>query len=325
MASRTLKLASLLVFALGYGATACNSGGEIEDDTTSSSTGSSSTKASSTAQGSTVASSTGAGSTTTGGGGMGGMGGMGGAPGWPTCDSQPPNSSSEPIPQVWADNPMTPKKVWIENVIVTAVARAGCAANESCQIFIQQSETYASLTAAQKQSLPIGIAPAVAEHFVGIKVGDRVDVYGHAFRNTQNGKNELGILVTPALQGCAKVVGSAAPVPVVATLPELTTPYYEANGPALVTLTAVTGKTKTPVETFALWNTGMQPTGDITEVTSLSPFFLTGAAFTGLTPATVTDFASVTGVFGIFAPDATPLIKYEEIYPRTANDIVALP
>ena len=64
----------------------------------------------------------------------------------------------------------------------------------------------------------------------------------------------------------------------------------EANGPALVTVSAVTGKTKTSVETFALWDTIAGPTGGITEVTSLSPFFLTGAAFTGLTPATVTDF-----------------------------------
>lgn len=325
MASRTLTHAPLVLLALGFGVSACNSGGQIEDDTTSSSTGASSTKAGSTSnQSSGDASSTDAASTT-GSGGMGGMGGAGGAPGWPTCDSQPPNSTSEPIPQVWADNPATPKKVWIKGVVVTAVARSGCVAMESCQIFIQQDDAYATLAAAQKQSLPIGIAPAVAQHFVGIQVGDKVDVYGHVFRNTQNGKNELGILVTPALQGCAKVVGAGNPVPVAATLPVLTTPYYEANGPALVTVSGVTGKTKTPVETFALWDTVAGPTGGIEEVTSLSPFFLTGAAFTGLTPATVTDFVSVTGVFGIFAPDAVPLIKYEEIYPRTANDIVVLP
>lgn len=325
MASRARILTPVFLVALGSSSVACNSGGQIEDDTTSSSTGSSSSKAGSTNASSTDASSTDA-ATSSGSGGMGGMGGAGGAaPGWPTCDTQPPSSTSEPIPQVWSDNPAMPKKVWLPGVYVTAVARSGCVAMQSCQIFVQQSESFATLAAAQKQSLPIGIAPAVAEHFVGIKVGDKVDVYGHVFRNTQDGKNELGILVTPSLQGCAKVVGTGNPTPVAATLPELTTPYYEANGPALVTLSAVTGKTKTAVETFALWDTIAGPTGGIEEVTSLSPFFLSGAAFTNLPAGQFTDFVTVTGVFGIFAPDAVPLIKYEEIYPRTANDIVVLP
>lgn len=297
----------------------------MEDDTSSSGTTSSS-KASSASSGSgTTSASSSDAASSSGSGNMGGMGGAGGAPGWPTCDTQPAGSTSEPIPQVWADDPMTPKKVWMPGVYVTAVARAGCAAMQSCEIFVQQSESYATLAAAQKQSLPIGIAPSVAEHFVGIKVGDKVDVFGSVFRNTQDGKNELAMLVTPALPGCAKVVGTGNPTPVAATLAELTTPYYEANGPALVTVTAVSGKPHMPAETFALWDTAMGPMGTIEEVTSMSPFFLSGAVFTGFTPEQVKNFVSVTGVFGIFEPPAMPVIKYEEIYVRTMNDVVPAP
>jgi hypothetical protein len=58
----------------------------------------------------------------------------------------------------------------------------------------------------------------------------------------------------------------------------------------------------------------------IQTVTSLSPFFISGATFTGLTEGVNTDFVSVTGVFGLFVPDENA--KYEEIYARSMSDIV---
>ncbi|MFO0611186.1 MAG: hypothetical protein U0414_01265 [Polyangiaceae bacterium] len=296
---------------------------DLVDDTTSGSSGSSSSKASSS---SAKASSADASSSTdaTSSGVGGGTGGAGGATPWPTCDTQPSGSTSETIPQVWADDPALPTKVWLPGVFVTAVARGGCVAGQSCEIFIQQSESYATFALAAKQSLPIGIAPTVAEHFVGIQVGDKVDVYGSAFRNTQNGKNELGILVTPALRGCAKVVGTGNPTPVAVTLPELTTPYYEANGPALVQVAGVSGKPQLPDETFGLWDTVLGPMGTLEEVTSLSPFFLPSAVFTGFTQGQTTKFTSVTGVFAQFQPPMS-MTKYEEICARTMNDIVLAP
>ena len=246
-----------------------------------------------------------------------GEGGAGGAPGWPTCDSQPPGSTTHTLPEIWTEAPTAPVAEWVPGVYVTAVSKNGCTPDVGCQIFVQQDESYLDFADAQQKSLRIDIYPTVAEHFVGIGVGDEVDLYAHALRNTNDGNDELEFFVSDALPGCAKVVGSGTPQPVAATLADLSVDAYESNGPVLVTVDLVSGKPHMPIETFALWSTGSREGGDITTVTSLSPFFLAGSAFTGLTPETITDFDSVTGVFGLFVPAG---MKYEEIYPRDATE-----
>ncbi|NUP09240.1 MAG: hypothetical protein HOW73_24580 [Polyangiaceae bacterium] len=272
-------------------------------------------------------------------GGMGGQGGQpseggggaepvggnseggGGGAGWPTCDTQPAGSPTMTIPEVWEANPAAPEEAWVPGVYVTAVSNGGCTAGASCQIFVQQEESYADLDAARQQSLRIGVAPTVAMYFEGIDVGDRIDLYARAVRDTEDGKNELIFLVTPNLPGCAAVVGSGDPQPVVATLADLSVAAYEdVMGPVLVRVNGVSGNPNPPAETFALWTTGQAPDGDITTVTSLSPFFLAGGAFTGLTDGMNTNFNHVVGVFGLFVPPADPLIKYEEIYVRSDAD-----
>lgn len=261
----------------------------------------------------------------TGGGGAssggGGAGGEGGAPEvWPDCLSQPAGSPTKTLPQIWADDPAAPAEAWVPGVYVTAISNGGCAAGTACQFFVQQEESYASLAQATHQSLRVGVAGSVSSYFTELQVGDQVDLYAHAFRDTQDGKNELIFLVTPALPGCAAVIGAGDPQPVLATLDDLTLSAYEDTmGPVLVQIDTVTGTPKTPPETFGLKDTGGQ-FGDITLVTSLSPYFLPGAAFSGLTADVETDFESVIGVFGIFAPPADPLIKYEEIYVRSSAD-----
>lgn len=260
------------------------------------------------------------GGSASGGSASGGAGG--GVEAWPTCDLQEPNVPAKTLPQIWIDNPATPSRAWVSGVYVSAVSGAGCVANSSCQIFVQQSETYADLNAAKKQSIRFAVAPAAASRFVGLAAGDRVDLDARAFRDTTDGKNELIFLVTDNLKGCMKKTGTGTLVPVTTTLDVLSVPEYEANGPILVRVDTVTGRPHLPAETFALWDTGAPLPGDLTTVTSLSPFFLSGAAFTGLTAEQVTDFASVTGVFGIFTPDAVPLVKYEEIYPRSMAEVI---
>ncbi|MEZ4296362.1 MAG: hypothetical protein R3B70_15430 [Polyangiaceae bacterium] len=52
------------------------------------------------------------------------------------------------------------------------------------------------------------------------------------------------------------------------------------------------------------------------------PYFLQGGQFTGLSEGLIYNFLTVDGVFGIFAPAADPLIKYEEIYIRSMDDVV---
>ncbi len=241
--------------------------------------------------------------------------------GWPTCDADPPNVPLETIPNIWTNDPASPTPEWIPGVFVTGVAGAGCVANVSCQIFVQQAESYTDLTDAAQKSIKIDILPASAEHFVGIAVGDKLDVYAHAVRDTQNGANELKLLVSPNLPGCAKIVGSGNPVPITTTLALLTTTLYETQGPVLVKVDLVTGKPHMPAETFALWLTGSPPGTDITTVTSMSPYFLAGGAFTGFTPETIAHFSSVTGVFGIFKPST---IKYEELYIRDMTEAPTL-
>jgi hypothetical protein len=231
---------------------------------------------------------------------------------------QPPGSTTKTIPEIWADDPLTPTAAWVPGVYVTAVSGGACAAGVACQIFVQQGEVYGSLTEAAHQSLRVGIAPAAAQYFEGIAVGDQIDLFARALRDTTDGKNELIFLVSASLPGCAEVVGAGDPQPLTVTLDQLTTQAYEVDvGPVLVRVETVTGNPNLPTETFALWDTGTMPGGDITTVTSLSPFFLPGATFTGLVDGMNTDFAEVIGVFGQFAPPADPLIKYEEIYPRS--------
>ena len=60
---------------------------------------------------------------------------------------------------------------------------------------------------------------------------------------------------------------------------------------------------------------------------SASPYFLSGGSFSGLPSGGATvDFASITGVFGLFVPasDAGSGPKYLMLYPRTMTEMVTL-
>ncbi len=306
----------VLLGACGDGDTPAEGGGgqsgTSSTTSTKAATGTGSTSSSSTSA-STTSASTSASTT--------GVGGSGGGDPWPTCDTQPPGSVTKTLPEIWVDNPATPTAAWVPGVFVTAVAGGGCTANTACQLFVQQEESYASLALATHQSLRVGVAPDAAVHFEGIAVGDQIDLYARAFRDTTDGANELFFLVASSLPGCAAVVGAGDPQPVDAVLDDLTVAAYEVDmGPVLVRVDTVSGNPNLPAETFGLWDTGTMPGGDITTITSLSPFFLPGGTFNGLVDGMNTDFVEVVGVFGLFVPPADPLIKYEEIYVRTDAD-----
>jgi len=303
------------------GIISCDSGGKVNTGSGGSTGGAGTTSAATTTTvASTSSATTSASTTATSGSTTSASSTSTGGLMWPTCNTQPPGSTVATIPAVWAANPAMPTPEWMQGVFVTAVAHGGCAANQSCDIYVQQSESYPNLAAAQKQSIRYAIAPAVSSNFVGIKVGDKVDAYGFASRNTQNGQNELMFLVTPTLAGCMKVVGSGNPLPTAATLDDLTITGYETNGPLFVVLPGISGKPHMPAQTFAMWNTATGPTQPLAEVTDMSPYFLPGDVFTGLTPEMVTHWTTVQGVFGLFVPPATPVVKYEELYIRSMAD-----
>ncbi|MBL8740048.1 MAG: hypothetical protein JNK04_03105, partial [Myxococcales bacterium] len=156
-----------------------------------------------------------------------GTGGSGGSPEpWPDCETQPSGSPTKTLSEIWTDNPSPPAEAWVPGVYVTAVSKNGCVAGEACTIFVQQDESYNSIAEATHQSLRIGIAPAVSSYFTGIAVNDQIDLYAHAVRDTEDGQNELYFLVTPALPGCAKVVGSGTTTPLTVTLDDLTVAVY---------------------------------------------------------------------------------------------------
>ncbi len=315
----TFAFASLALSLL-----AC-SGGELPIDDTTASTSGTGGSASGTGGSSTTTTSQGGGATGTGGAATTGSGGSGGQGGgsepWPTCDTQPTGSPTKTLEQIWTDNPTQFAEAWVPGVYVTAVSKDGCTANDDCQFFVQQDESYASLNAATHKSLRVAAAPSVASYFAGIAVGDKVDLYAHAIRDTTNGKNELFFLVTPTLPGCAKVVGSGTLVPLTVTLDDLSVQAYEVDrGPLFVSVDTVSGKPHLPGETFALWDTGGPIGNDITTVTSLSPYFLPNGTFTGLTAEQVTDFQKTVGVFGLFYPSGNPVMKFEEIYARETAD-----
>ncbi len=261
--------------------------------------------------------------TTTGEGGSGGNGGSGG--GWPTCDAPPAGVTSYTLHEIWQENPMTAVEAWVPGVFVTAISGGGCVAGNPCQLFVQQKETFSTVADGLQQALRVLVFPNAAEHFVGLQVGDQIDLRAYVYRHTQNGENELFFHVSQSLPGCAAHVGSGQLLPVTGLdLEDLTLAAYEDTmGPLFIRLETVSGKPKNATETFGLWESFMPGMGPIEEVTSVSPFFVPGKQFTGLTPDVIYNFTHVDGVFGIFAPPADPLIKYEEIYIRSMDDVVS--
>ncbi len=258
------------------------------------------------------------------GGAGGATGGAGGATGggWPTCDAKPDNVPEKTIHEIWLEDPAAPTEVWVSGGFVTAVSQGGCVSGAACQFFIQEVPQFVDLADATQRSIKVFASASTASHFVGIAVGDQVDVQAWAWRYNVDGQNELLLQVNLQLPGCAKKVGDAAPAPVTATLADLLVTAYEYDrGPLFVKLEGVSGKPHLPAETFGMWPTGqidMSPDGP----TSMSPFFLSGAAFTGLTAEKIHDFTSVTGVFGLFVPPGDPIVKYKEVYVRTMADVV---
>ncbi len=311
-----LALVSALPFAW---AMACGDGDSATASTgTSSSSGStSSTSASGTGGAGGAGSSTSDTTSST-------SSGEGGIPNdWPSCDSQPQGSEATTIQQIWQDDPTSPMPVWLEDVWITAISKGACVAQEACNLFVQSQESFADLGAAAHGSLRIFASPGTSQYFVGLAVGDRINVLANAWRYNINDENELLLQVNVVLPGCSKKTGSGAPVPVSATLDQLTQDaFYNTLGPALVTLDTLVGKPHLPDETFAIWDSGSSYDGGPEELTSLSPYYLPGGVFVGLSPELLTNFTKITGVFGIFVPDAQPVIRYKEIYPRTMNEVV---
>jgi hypothetical protein len=244
---------------------------------------------------------------------------------WPDCLTQPVTSQTRTIPQVWADNAVAPKETWISGVYVTAVSRGACTANQACQIFLQQDLTYANLAQGALHGIKMFISAAAAQYFTTIAVGDKVDALGWAWRYTLGGQNELLVEVNSVLPGCAHKTSTGTPTPVSGVfLSDLSVNAYENTvGPLLIKVNGLIGTPGTPTETFGLGTVGFDGGADAgSAIVSLSPFFLPGGAFTGLTNGQKKTFSSVTGVFGHFVPptDASAQ-KFLEIYPRTMSDV----
>lgn len=244
---------------------------------------------------------------------------------WPDCNTTPASAKVEAIPQVWADNPSKPVETWITGAYVAAVSKGGCAANEACDFYVQTDPSYASLQAAALHGLKVFVSAASAQHFVGLAVGDKVDLLGWAWRYDVGGQNELLLQVNETLPGCFKKTGSATLAPVTAMLTDFSVMAAEETlGPVLVEVDGVSGTPQNPGETFGIYKTGTYNDAGVQSVTSLSPYFLAGGVFTGLTKGQKTNFTRVVGVFGLFVPpaDGGATAKYMEIYPRTSADIV---
>lgn len=253
-----------------------------------------------------------------------GVEGFDAGPTWPTCEAQPSGVTAATIPDVWTEDPTALTEHWVSGVYVTAISGGGCVAGTACQFFVQQSESYASLAAATHQSLRVFVSAAAASHFTTLAVGDRIDLDAYAQRDTTSGHDELMFVVNLAYPGCARTTGTGNLQPVSAQLSDFTVDAYQHTlGPVLVRVSTVSGRPAGSTETFGLWPTGSITMDPITTITSLSPFFLSGAAFSGLTQGVVTNFASVVGVFGIFSPGAG-MPEYEEIYVRTSADYVPM-
>ena len=244
---------------------------------------------------------------------------------WPDCLTQPVTSQTKSIPQIWADNPVSPKETWISGVYVTAISRGACATNQACQIFLQQDQTYGTLAQGAKHGIKMFISAAASQYFTTLAVGDKVDALGYPSRYTLGGQNELLVEVNSVMPGCAHKTGTGTLTPIPGVfLSDLSVNAYENTvGPLLIKVDALIGTPGLPGETFGLGTQGFDGGADAGgEIVSLSPFFLPNAAFTGLVNGQKTKFASVTGVFGLFVPPTDAAVqKYLEIYPRTMSDV----
>jgi hypothetical protein len=267
-----------------------------------------------------------------------------GAKTWPDCKTQPFNTQLATLPFVWQNlDTGKPSGVFVQNVHITGISNGACKAGFACQLFVQD-QSYATLPQAAHHAIKMLISGTTSKYFVGLAVGDVVDVSGYAWRFNLFGENELLIEVNAMLQGCANKTGTGAltGVPGV-TLADFTVANYEHTyGPVLVTVAGVSGKYTGPAgATFGLFTTpgadggaGFDG-GAPSDIVSLSPYFLPNGQFTGLTQGSVTKFASITGIFDVFyttgaAPDAGATdggadagsTKYLELGPRTSADIV---
>jgi hypothetical protein len=247
---------------------------------------------------------------------------------WPTCDAKPATAVARSVPEIWQADPAVATETWVADAYVTAISGSSCSANKACQIFLQADLSYSSLASAAKHGIKLFISAATASHFTAVRVGDRVDVLGWAWRYNLDVQHELLMQVTVMNRGCAKTKSSGnALVPLSGvTLSDLTLDAYEnTHGPLFVHVASVLGKPDpSPTTTFGLFHatdSGFFDAGADAgaDIVSLSPFFLPSSSFTGFSPA-LTAFASITGVFGTFVPAGGP--KYLELYPRTMSDVV---
>ena len=229
------------------------------------------------------------------------------------------------IHQVWADDPSQPTHVWVPGVYVTAVSKGACQSGSACLIYVQQGLSYADVAAGSQQAIKLFVSGNTAQYFTGVKVGQQVDIDAHAWRYNLMGQDELLLQVNLQLRGCAKPVGAGDVKPAPATLNELMFTPFDQVGPLLVQAPMVTGTPQGPTETFGLYVKGQFVDAGPGNVVSLSPYFLPGGAFTGLSTGVSTTFTSVTGVFGTFVPSAAPGSTYREIYVRSSADYPVAP
>lgn len=251
---------------------------------------------------------------------------------WPTCNAKPASATARTIPEIWQAAPSAESETWIAGAYVTAISLGSCTAGKACQIFLQQDPSYASLAAAAKHGIKLFVSGNTAQYFTNVAVGDRVDVLGWAWRYNLDGQNELLVQVNAKLPGCAKTTSKGNALTPVSgvTLADLTLDKYEStHGPLFVKVANVSGKPDIyPTMTFGLWPTNDGGSFDAgsdagVDIVSLSPFFLPGGSFSGLTAGMITKFSSITGVFGLFVPSGGP--KYLELYPSADDEIVVQP
>lgn len=260
-------------------------------------------------------------------------GAAGKAGGWPTCDTQPAGSKKTQVPDVWAENPGAYSPVWLEGLTVTAVSFGACnpTGNFQCILFLQTKPKFGSLSEGKHQGIKLFVSEKASPKFVGLGVGDVVNVYGNAVRYTQFGQNELRIHVDLEHPGCAKAVGTATPEPIKGVaLEDMTIDNYEnAIGPLLVQVDSLKGRpTPDPTETFALFKSeqegGFDAGLDLTEV--LTPYYLPSGKFLNLTADKWTTFPSITGVYSVFViSDGGQFTKYRTLGPRLQSEIVQAP
>jgi hypothetical protein len=215
------------------------------------------------------------------------------------------------IADLWRETLPTPAPVHLAGVHVTAVSDGACVDGRPCELAVQQRPGYASLAEGWRQALEVSIDAGAAAWFKVVRVGDRIDIDGHAEHRSAS---VPVVRVEVDAADCMAIRGHGEVTPVGVRAAELSVAAYLGGvGPLLVETGRVTGVVGRPDESFRL----RDPAAPEADSLRLSPSRMPAGAFVDMAAGRTTELLAVAGTLGEGTTGAPEI----ELRPRGAADL----